>query len=270
VVIVCGFFLTVESRRSNYERKTHTFFSSGNFIGSGHPRFCISLCKLPVKQQKTLFLREEDNFMKSEHLEVCGWLFGAVTLVMLCFGTTAEAIFHFNSFSEAGDFSINQSLSMSDGDNLLFRVGGIDKSVADAGYGTGSWNLGLLNSDGYVVGWAANLRKGDEGFDGWLTGQYSGDTVCGLADGERPTNAILVYDALNDGWEFESPEGDLFFWTNQILFNGVLGDVSALPPYIAANGGMAAILPSITVVPEPATLGLLCIGYGMLFRRKRI
>jgi hypothetical protein len=204
---------------------------------------------------------------RSENLVISGWLLGAVVLVMvLAMGTWVEATTM--SFREYGYFSPAQDLWMANGDNLLIRVDGVDKSIVDAGYGAGFWHLGLTNSDGYVVGWAKNSFKSSGGYEGWLGGEYSGSAPLydkgvlvykGLANGEKPTHLFLVYDKLNNGWgssgsQLGTPqdllEGDLFLDEEDILFgpDRLLGDVSLLPMY---GADVIAILPKMTVVILP-------------------
>jgi hypothetical protein len=110
-----------------------------------------------------------------------------------------------------------------------------------------------------------------------LIGYYSGSALYGLADGEKPVHAYLVYDSTNNGWDLingqvgsatDLSQGDRFFNETNIVFGGVLGDVSKLPAYIANNGGQPAISPEMTgVIPEPATITLLAIG-GLLLRKR--
>jgi len=203
---------------------------------------------------------------------VRGWLFWVVMFVVVVMVTTVNAVgvVRVKSFAELGNFSTIQvqNLNMAFGDNLLVRVDGVDKVIGlEAGevYGAGDWHLGLTKSDGTVVGWAKNSLKSWSGYEGWLTGKYNAL----LGDNGRPSHAFLVYDSLvglgGEGWQVDTStgvigstqdllDGDLFFMEGDILFGGVLGDVSKLPPFIANNGGQSAILPKMTVVigpPEP-------------------
>jgi hypothetical protein len=198
----------------------------------------------------------------NEMVFVGGWLLGAVVLVMVL-GTWAEARMY--SFADYGDFSTSRSLRMAFGDNLLVRVGGVDRSLLVAGYLTGSWHLGLTNADGYIVGWAKNSSKAYTGYEGWLTGRYS----FVLGDGGRPSHAFLVYDSADSGsthgWDIidgqigsvqDLLDGDLFFDETDILFGqnelrGDLGGIELLPAYIVASGGASAILPHMVVVTLP-------------------
>jgi hypothetical protein len=186
-------------------------------------------------------------------------------LLMMFLGTTAEAeSWRGTSFADAGDFSTSCNLYMTLGDNLLIRVGGVDMSVVDAGYGAGYWNLGLTDDRGYVVGWAKNSSKLVPGRAGRLTGKYSGSALYGLTNGEKPIHAYLVYDSTGNGWDIvdsvlgslrDLDDGDLFFDETSILFGpaklrGDLGGIDLLPGYPLSG---PAILPSMTVVivPEP-------------------
>lgn len=197
-----------------------------------------------------------------------------ILLVVLFVGGTANALL-VTSFSEImalDDTMTVQSLSMVDGDNIMVQqLDGTFSSVVDAGYGDGFFHLGLLNADGFIIGWAKNSVKQYAGYEGCLAGQYS--SVLGAHN--RPTNAVLVYDALNDGWHVEGGivgtvadvlAGDRFWWTDELLFNGILGDVSQFPPY----GTLGANFPSIAIaIPEPVTLVFLSIGSLALFRHRR-
>lgn len=161
-------------------------------------------------------------------------------------------------------------------DTLKVHVEDSDLPIIDAGYGGGYFHLGLLDSEGYTVGWASNdndLANQEPSVSGFLQGKYS--SVLGYMN--KPANVILVYDALDNGWHIDSgvvgsaqdlAEGDLFFWTNDMLFDGVRGDVMAFDPYGIAND--YARIPSIVLspIPEPATI-LFILGGGVLLRRKK-
>lgn len=178
-------------------------------------------------------------------------------------------------FNELGDFSPVTDLYMSlspVADNLMIRVGGVDMSLNDAGYGDGYWHLGLRDAEGYIVGWAKN-SSGNPLRKGWLVGEYSGSATYGLADGEKPVSLILIYDALNDGignvggTTLYVGDDDLVFTEADILFNDVLGGVSMLPIY-HGNGDPSILPHMVVVIPEPATLFVFGIG-GLSLIRKR-
>lgn len=183
------------------------------------------------------------------------------------------------SFEELGDFWFVQDLHMNPGDNILIEITGVTQTIVEAGYDSGSWHLGLVNEHGYVVGWAFNAWSPYPDHEGWLTGKYSGSSLVdewgnriGLAMGQKPSGAYLVYDALDDGWwfgngqlgsQFDLDAGDLFFDQSLLAFNGVVGDMSA---FGAFSTDPVARIPAITVIPEPLTFALL--GLGGLFIRK--
>jgi hypothetical protein len=233
--------------------------------------------------RKCNFIFRKDLVMKTEKLVLGGWLLGAAVLVM---GTWAEAgTVRVNSFADSrlGDFTGDiRNLEMALEDNLLARIGGVDKvlglDVASGEvYGEGYWHLGLTGGpEGLVVGWATNSDKGWPGYGGYLAGKYSGSADYGLSDGEKPLHAFLVYDSTGNGWDVldgqigsvqDLADGDLFFTEEDILFgpDKISGAVSLLPSYPSFG---TAILPSMTVmvIPEPATLIMLGIG-GLLLRK---
>lgn len=223
---------------------------------------------------------ESGSVVKEEAVLFGGILLGAVVLVALMFfGTTTVLAteIRVENFRDnwSANFSDAQDFRMNFGDNLLVRVGGVDMSVVAAGYGAGSWHLGLTTDDGTVVGWATNSSKGSPGYEGWLTGEYS--SLMGY--GNRPTHAYLVYDSADTGpthgWDIvdgvvgsalDKLEDDLFFDETDISFDGVLGGISALPGYAYED----RIAPEMTVViPEPATITVLALGGLSLIRKRR-
>ena len=213
--------------------------------------------------------------MKRENVVIGNWLLGAIVFVMMMFlGTTADAAtIHVGGFQELmilGDPPVVQTLNMDKYHSLKIRDNlGNEITVTAAGYGDGYWNLGLLNTSGNVIGWAKNSSP-VPGREDWLIGEYSSL----LGNNNRPADAVLVYDKLDNGFniidgQVGSPqdllEGDLFFWTNELYFDGVLGNMNAFAPY----GVVApyARIPEITI-PEPATLLILAIG-GLFLGKKR-
>jgi len=221
---------------------------------------------------------KESSSCNREEAVLCSFLLVGVLGMcgMLFFATTAEAT-RITSFSEVGDFSTGRNLRMATGDNLLWSLSpsGTPANSVKPDYSTGYWQLGLVDDRDYVVGWATNSSKSDIGYEGWLTGRYSGSATYGLVNGEKPVGAFLVYDSTSNGFDIiggvvgsnqDLLDGDLFFTEDDIFFGGVLGDVSKLPGYPLSG---TAILPNMTVViPEPATLILLGLG-GILIRKRR-
>lgn len=191
-----------------------------------------------------------------------------VFVVMMFLGTTSVLADYYrtDSFSTYGDFSAGSTIWMNS--SLMVQdINGIETPIMNSTYNVGKWNLGLTNDEGYTVGWAKNSSP-VPWEKGWLMGQYSGVAVYGLTDGEKPTHAYLVYDSTSNGWDIDLEtgivgsardllDGDLFFDEMDIRFgpDKILGDVSLLPPYLAASSDWP-ILPEMVVVlfPEPVTV----------------
>ena len=178
-------------------------------------------------------------------------LFSSVSLAALTY--VGDNIYHMNSFQDISGSTGGQTIQMADGDNLLIDFGDGPLSIAQAGYLTGKWHLGLVDDEGYIIGWAWNGARDDDGWEGWFAGAYSYE----LGEGNRPSGAYLVYDALDNGFHIEADtgliglaqdvlEGDLFFTEQDILFNGILGDIAQFSPY-----GPNSTIPSMTLLINP-------------------
>ncbi len=151
----------------------------------------------------------------------------------------------------------HQTLSMDDGVNLMVDIGGVSLGIVEAGYNSGDWHLGFFDEDGYIIGYARNVWKDEPGYEGWMNGEYS--SLLGI--GNTPANACLIYDSTGNGWHYDTEttllgtaqdilEGDLFFWTDELKFDGVLGGINLMGPYTATAA--TAIIPQITaIMPEP-------------------
>lgn len=137
----------------------------------------------------------------------------------------------------------------------------------------GTWQV-LLLSQKEIVGYADDIDYDSGNLRGqifppdavidelWLVhdsagvdgiGSFLGDTWTLGAD-----DVFYAYDFLGGIWDC----------SQNILFNGVRGDLSSMPVY---SEGSPLPLPEMTVsvVPEPATLFLLGLGSLSLLRRKK-
>lgn len=202
--------------------------------------------------------------MRTGKLTIC------LVLMVLMFVAVVEGVV-ITSFEELMG-PAGQTLQMPLGSNLMIDFGAGPVSIVDAGLNEGSWHLGLLDAQGFVIGWAKNSAKQVPNWYGRLIGEYS--SLLGV--GNYPTNAVLVYDNLINGWTVSGgvvgsftdlAEGDLFFWTTEIKFDGILGNMTAFSPYMG-DGSTARIPDIIVMIPEPATVALLGLGFIGLRRRK--
>jgi hypothetical protein len=106
------------------------------------------------------------------------------------------------------------------------------------------------------------------------------DPEYALGVGEKPSDYLFVADDDHDGIYMWLKDGvlrvddsqdnghgvfDRSWWTDQIKFNGVLGGIDQMPPFVGATY-WGPYLPSINLVPEPATV--LMIGFGTLLMKK--
>ena len=111
---------------------------------------------------------------------------------------------------------------------------------------------------------------------GCLYGDYDRAT---LGVGAYPTSWIAIhknaiyppgtgknYIGILDGGNLTIAVGNEFWGTNEIEFNGVLGDYAQMP---ATTTSGTLQIPSINITPEPGTLALLAGGVLALLRRRR-
>ncbi len=187
----------------------------------------------------------------------------AAAVLLFFVGSSSAEIITMNNFSDWCDMSQgSQTLAMVVGVNLVINIDGVDMGVVEAGYYSGNWHLGLFDSEGYIIGYAQNVQKAGVGREGRLIGAYS--SLLGV--GNTPTNVCLIYDSTGNGWGYDTEttllgtdqdflDGDLFFWTTDIKFDGVLGGVNLMDPYTAT--AETARIPELAVTiaaPEPVVL----------------
>jgi len=206
--------------------------------------------------------------------------FGAVVaigLAILAYSPKAEAtLIPINSFADLANSSVPiKSVGMPTGTNLMVRdpLTSVDSIVEAGSY----WHMGFVNyagNDAEVVGYAENIHS-DSGIPNRV-GQMVGRYLETIGDGNRPHDVWTVEDVDKDGIiatydtvlnRLTFDPDDAFYFSKDIEFNGIQGDVSQLPIFVTSG---SVYLPQMTIVPEPATLGLLGLGAGALaFGRKR-
>jgi len=208
----------------------------------------------------------------------------AIGLATLAYSPKAEAtlIIGFEDLiPNKGSPTTSQYVRMNYGDNLMIRdlETGIDSIVSKDG--TDVWRMGFAKYEGGNLifgGYANNDNYNSDAFEdyeGWCNGDFYNSV---FGDGQAVEDVMIIHDKLGDGigtlvpaddgtYQFQIDPYDSVYMTNDIMFNGKLGDLGEMP--IPTFTGDNYILPEMTIVPEPATLGLLGLGVGALALRGR-
>ena len=163
------------------------------------------------------------------------------------------------------------------GDNLMIRdSNGLASTVSKDG--TDVWRIGFAKDMGGYInfgGYVKNENYWSDNFSDTLGGYCEGrfyDHV--FEDGDTADDVMIIHDRLGDGigtidnGEWTLGTDDTPYWTEDIEFNGVQGDLSQLGTFTYTNGWK--ILPQMTIdaIPEPATVALLSLGALALRKRK--
>ena len=133
---------------------------------------------------------------------------------------------------------------------------------------------GFISSGGGLIP-VAFLKNNYVSDPGYISGAYDRAT---LGVGAYPTSWIAVhkiaidpgtgnpYIGILDGSNFTIASGNEFWGTDEIEFNGILGDYAQMP---ATTTSGTLQIPSINITPEPGTLALLAGGVLALLGRRR-
>ena len=133
------------------------------------------------------------------------------------------------------------------------------------------WHIGFINysesGGGEVVGYAENRWSGFEGWEGFMYGDYvkiaidrEGNEVDVLGHNERPEDVWIVHDSSGDGigYVFNSywylNKDDTLYFSRDIEFNSIQGDVSQLPATDYINWS-TLYLPQMTIYVRPPRTG---------------
>jgi hypothetical protein len=160
----------------------------------------------------------------------------------------------------------NEWISMALGDNLMERSNGVD-SVFEKGNGEAYVLFG--NEANGVVEWAGwfgtnNISSDSEpGYEAWCEG-YINRTI--LPSGSIPNYVLGFYDDDDGQFALLYSGSTLVFDANvefffDIEYDGVLGGLTSL--------AIGSEVKHTVIVPEPATLSLLCFGGFALLRKRR-
>ena len=149
-----------------------------------------------------------------------------------------------------------------------FRVRDLD-GVANVVNEGSHWHVGFINYienssdpnnlDAKVVGYAENKYRTSVGWEGHIKGVYirtehdgQGGEIDVLGHNEKPEDVWIVHDGNGDGmgvWSNGSwnlNEDDTLYYSKDIEFNGIQGDVSQLPATDYIAGG-TRYLPQMTI-----------------------
>lgn len=152
-----------------------------------------------------------------------------------------------------GTAGVSKSVKMEYGDNLMERdPNGIAEVVEKNG--TNVWRMGFVKyvEGGMIFGGYANNDNNYSnkylGYEGWCKGRFY-DPV--FAEGDSADDVLIIHDQLGDGigsvgggvWTLGLD--DVMYWTEDIEFNGVQGDIGQLEPFSYTSG--TKILPQMTI-----------------------
>jgi len=164
----------------------------------------------------------------------------------------------------------SQFIRMDYSDNLMIRdASGVASVVSKTGHYDSVekkwigeiWKIGFAKDMGGYInfgGYANNdnsLSNKNLGYEGYCSGMFYANV---FADGDSADEVMIIHDQLGDGigdvvggvWTLGSD--DVSYWTKDIEFNGIQGNISQLGIFTYTNG--TKILPHMTIdAREPRT-----------------
>lgn len=188
------------------------------------------------------------------------FLLAAIVAAVLGLGSKAAQAQVLNGFADlVGTAGGSQYIQMDYSDNLMIRdSNGVDSAVLKDG---GVWRAGFVKYDGANMNFGGYANN-DNGYSdnnpvapGWCFGRFYSHV---FADGDTADDVMIIHDQLGDGigdvvggvWTLGAD--DVVYWTEDIEFNGVQGDINELGPFNYIDTKTLPHMVINPVTPRPA------------------